>query len=356
MFGQIQRKPYRRFDLDLGIARTAEQFFEVGSFIWVEECDGVVEIKLNDNQAAFFKLIDGAFYKVSEYKQFWIKNAAQAGKSLKALIGDADFFRSVMRGVYDHIKLKNVSADQHADTKIGTKVVDETNIADTKHLEFKTASGKIEYVAKPAGGAGDMEKSTYDTGDNGVVDNSEKLEGSTKAQVQDHTPKAHTLASHSTKAHSELSDAPTSAHHVKTVAGELNLADLLEKSYASLTNKPTVVTTISHAVVGTLETGGDQAPTIVAPCALTIVKAKIVVKTAPTGASIIVDVNKNGTTIFTTQANRPEIAISGTTDDSGTPDVTALAETDKITIDIDQVGSTVAGADLTVELVCTQAI
>lgn len=39
------------------------------------------------------------------------------------------------------------------------------------------------------------------------------LEGSNKATVQDHIPKAHTLASHSTKAHSELSDAPADAHH-----------------------------------------------------------------------------------------------------------------------------------------------
>jgi len=48
-----------------------------------------------------------------------------------------------------------------------------------------------------AGGFGDMLKSVYDTGNNGVVDNAEKLEGSTKTQVQDHTPKAHTLNSHS---------------------------------------------------------------------------------------------------------------------------------------------------------------
>ena len=43
---------------------------------------------------------------------------------------------------------------------------------------------------------GDMLKSTYDTGANGVVDNSEKLEASTKSQVQDHTPKAHVLSAH----------------------------------------------------------------------------------------------------------------------------------------------------------------
>ena len=118
----------------------------------------------------------------------------------------------------------------------------------------------------------------------------------------------------------------------------------------------TIKTTLSFAVVGALTTGTDKAPTIVAPCALTIVKVKVVVKTAPTGAALIVDVNKNGTTIFTTQGGRPSIAIGDTTDDSDTPDVTALAETDKLTVDIDQVGSTIAGADLTVEVVCDQAV
>ena len=118
----------------------------------------------------------------------------------------------------------------------------------------------------------------------------------------------------------------------------------------------TIKTTLSFAVVGTLAVGTDKAPTIVAPCTLTIVKVKVVVKTAPTGSSIIVDVNKLGTTIFTTQGNRPEIAIGETQDDSGTPDVASLAEGDKITIDIDQVGSTDAGADLTVEVVCTQNV
>jgi hypothetical protein len=118
----------------------------------------------------------------------------------------------------------------------------------------------------------------------------------------------------------------------------------------------TIVTTLTFAVVGTLAVGTDKAPTILAPCTLTIVKAKLVVKTAPSGAAIIVDVNKNGTSIFTTQANRPQIAAGATTGDSGTPDVTALAEGDKLTIDVDQVGSGTAGADLTVEVVCNQAV
>ncbi len=40
-------------------------------------------------------------------------------------------------------------------------------------------------------GDGDMLKSVYDTDNDGTVDDAEKLEGSTKAQVQDHTPQAH---------------------------------------------------------------------------------------------------------------------------------------------------------------------
>lgn len=42
---------------------------------------------------------------------------------------------------------------------------------------------------------------------------SSKLEGSSKATVQDHTPKAHTLASHSTKAHTELTGVTANQHH-----------------------------------------------------------------------------------------------------------------------------------------------
>lgn len=74
------------------------------------------------------------------------------------------------------------------------------------------------------------------------------------------------------------------------------------------------------------------------------------VNTPPTGANLIVDVNKNGTTLFTTQANRPTI-VAGTNTDAGTPDVTSWADGDYLTLDVDQVGSTIAGADLTVHVI-----
>jgi len=70
------------------------------------------------------------------------------------------------------------------------------------------------------------------------------------------------------------------------------------------------------------------------------------VSVAPTGSSIIVDINLNGTTIFTTQGNRPEIAVGTQEDTSGVPDVIALTAADRIDLDLDQIGSSTAGDDL----------
>ena len=84
---------------------------------------------------------------------------------------------------------------------------------------------------------------------------------------------------------------------------------------------------------------------------LKIQSVRATLGTAPTGSSAIIDVHKNGTTIFTTQANRPTIAASGNTSGKVTNhDVTSLANGDYLTVDIDQVGSTIPGADLTVSV------
>jgi hypothetical protein len=89
----------------------------------------------------------------------------------------------------------------------------------------------------------------------------------------------------------------------------------------------------------------------------TIVGTRLMVGTAPTGANLIIDVNKNGTTIYTTQANRPTITASANSGGPGvTPDVTALVAGDYLTIDVDQVGSTIAGSDLTVTIVVSKIV
>lgn len=80
----------------------------------------------------------------------------------------------------------------------------------------------------------------------------------------------------------------------------------------------------------------------------TVETIRAAVSTAPTGSSLIVDVNKNGTTLFTTQGNRPTISASGFLSTGTAPNVTTFISGDYLTVDLDQVGSTIAGADLTV--------
>jgi len=66
---------------------------------------------------------------------------------------------------------------------------------------------------------------------------------------------------------------------------------------------------------------------------------------APTGQSLIVDCNINGTTIFTDQTKRPQVAATTNSDDSDTPDVVRISTGQRLTFDIDQIGSVVAGGN-----------
>lgn len=89
-----------------------------------------------------------------------------------------------------------------------------------------------------------------------------------------------------------------------------------------------------------------------APYAFTITDIKANVISAPTGASIVVDVKKNGVTILSTVITIDAGETSSRT--AATPpviSVSALAEDDVITIDINQVGSTLAGSGLSVTII-----
>lgn len=104
-------------------------------------------------------------------------------------------------------------------------------------------------------------------------------------------------------------------------------------------------------VPGTISTGVGRAR-FYCPGAATLSHVRASVGGAPTGSDIIVDVNKNGTTVFTNQTSRPKI-FAGQTTAVGTPAVTTIAQGDYITVDIDAVGSLFAGSDLTVQVELT---
>lgn len=81
---------------------------------------------------------------------------------------------------------------------------------------------------------------------------------------------------------------------------------------------------------------------------LTISKVRVSAGTAPTGAALIIDVKKNGTTIFPTTA-KPQVAAAANTG-TAVPDTTSFANGDYLTVDVTQIGSTVAGSNITVTI------
>ena len=102
-----------------------------------------------------------------------------------------------------------------------------------------------------------------------------------------------------------------------------------------------------------IEVGSNQAPPLTVHRNLTAVKWYISANTAPTGANAIFDINKNGTSLWaSTPADRPTLT-AGNLSDTGTDfDTTSLLEGDVLSFDIDQIGSSVAGAQVTVQIRC----
>lgn len=110
-----------------------------------------------------------------------------------------------------------------------------------------------------------------------------------------------------------------------------------------------VVATFSKSGALTVTTGtqrwyNDSGRTL----KITAIRASV--GTAPTGAALIVDVKIAGTTIYTTSGNRPTIAVSTNTIKSTNPDIAVIPDGTYFTVDVAQIGSTVAGSDLTVAI------
>tara|TARA_R110000868_G_scaffold104297_3_gene287281 strand:- start:3429 stop:3908 length:480 start_codon:yes stop_codon:yes gene_type:complete len=91
------------------------------------------------------------------------------------------------------------------------------------------------------------------------------------------------------------------------------------------------------------------------PHALTLTEVRASVTTAPTGSVLTVDVNQTATTILSTKITIDATEKTSTTA-AALPVISTSALTDdaEITIDIDTIGSTIAGAGLKVTLIGTR--
>jgi hypothetical protein len=104
------------------------------------------------------------------------------------------------------------------------------------------------------------------------------------------------------------------------------------------------------SIQGTLSTGSDVVPPIIFPRACTIKKVSARVGTDPTGAALQIDLNKNGSNSIFSAAFQIAAAGSSNSTTSFNASYEDLAADDYLTLDIDQVGSTVAGADLSITI------
>lgn len=128
----------------------------------------------------------------------------------------------------------------------------------------------------------------------------------------------------------------------KILVSEVQKAFVIEREYA-----------ISDEL--TALTAGTGKLTFRMPHGMTLTGVRASVKTAPTGATIIVDINEGGTTILSTKLSIDATEKTSTTAASAAviSDAT-LADDAEITVDIDQVGSTIAGVGLKIVLIGTR--
>lgn len=118
---------------------------------------------------------------------------------------------------------------------------------------------------------------------------------------------------------------------------------------AQIDSSPPTLTAV-FSVPGYLAVGAGTIPYPLPDC--TIVGVEAVVGGAPTGQPVLVDLNRNGTTLNTTQAHRPSIPAGAvnTYQTSGVvvPTVTSFAA-GRLTVDVDQIGTSTGGTALHVD-------
>ena len=127
------------------------------------------------------------------------------------------------------------------------------------------------------------------------------------------------------------------------VAGSADFSSYITKSYETIICSVTDETQSAST--------GTSILTFRAPYAITLTSVRASVATAPTGADLIVDINESGSSILSTKLSIDAGEETSTT--AATAPVisdTALADDAKIAIDVDQVGSSTAGAGLKVYL------
>jgi hypothetical protein len=125
-------------------------------------------------------------------------------------------------------------------------------------------------------------------------------------------------------------------------------ADAAQISYGDILDKPSDKNAFIFPITGTPTVGTNKAPLLHEMWENgTIIEVRVVCKTAPTGANVIIDVNVDGVSIWDA-ANRVKVLAGANAGNTGTINNPVVAKGSILTIDVDQIGSSVAGSDFTV--------
>jgi hypothetical protein len=148
---------------------------------------------------------------------------------------------------------------------------------------------------------------------------------------------------------------PASATDDRIATFDGTTGKLLQDGGKTVADLTAVAIGIACSDETTALTTGTAKATFRMPYAMTLTAVRASVNTAPTGSVLTVDINEAGTTILSTKLTIDASEKTSTT--AATPAVisdSALADDAEITIDIDGVGSTIAGKGLKVWLIGTR--
>ncbi len=156
---------------------------------------------------------------------------------------------------------------------------------------------------------------------------------------------------------SKVSAATTSAVGVVELAtdGETASGVAVQGNDTRLANASKVEIGVALSDETTAVTAGTAKVTFRLPHAMTLTAVRASATTAPTGSTLVIDINEAGSTVLSTKLSLDASEKTSTTAASAAVISDAsLADDAEITFDLDQVGSTIAGAGIKVWLIGTR--
>lgn len=148
-----------------------------------------------------------------------------------------------------------------------------------------------------------------------------------------------------------LAEADLAAAGDEQIAAGSRIVQINASDVPKLSKQPFAMTVACSDPSTAITTGAGKV-TFRMPYGVTLTAVRASVTTAPTGANIVIDINEAGTSILSTELSIDATEKTSTTAASAAVISDAsLTDDAEITIDFDQVGSTIAGTGVKVTLI-----